>query len=226
MIRDTPEDGGGMDDLKALQTLAEPGVARDKASSDAKAHEKAREEAARHLYFQWGNRLLAHFTLNGAPGSHAEDVLQEAIEKVFRKAHTFHGETPASAAAWIWTVAKNTLDDYRDQLKRQATHGATDLENPEVENPEPTVRRALLPEQQAWLAKAQECVRGSLLRFSRRHRRDAQALWMQAEGYSVAEIAARLGKTPNSTAVFLTGCRDRIDPWLEECRRYISGLAT
>jgi RNA polymerase sigma factor (sigma-70 family) len=213
-----------MDDLKALQALADPGVGS--ATRQSRAREKAREEAARHLYFHWGERLLAHFTLNGAPGSHAEDVLQETIEKVFLKAHTFRGETPGSAAAWIWTVATNTLDDYRDQLKRQATHGATDLENPEVENPGPIVRRGPQPEQQTWLAKAQDCVRNGVRSFAQRYTRDAYALWMQAEGHSVAEIAERLGKTPNSTAVLLVGCRDRIRPWLEECRRYISGLAT
>jgi DNA-directed RNA polymerase specialized sigma24 family protein len=123
-------------------------------------------------------------------------------------------------------VATNTLDDYRDQLKRQATHGATDLDDPEVENPEPTTRRGPLPEQQTWLAKAQDCVRTGVRSFAQRYTRDAYALWMQAEGHSVAEIAERLGKTPNSTAVLLVGCRDRIRPWLEDCRRYISGLAT
>ena len=111
-----------MNDLEALQALA--GERGDKKA------EKSREAAARHLYFEWGDRLLAHFTLNGAPGAHAEDVLQETIEKLFLKAGTFRGETPGSAAAWIWTVATNTLDDYRDHLKRQATHGATGLSNP------------------------------------------------------------------------------------------------
>ena len=207
-----------MNDLEALQALA--GERGDKAA------EKSREAAARHLYYQWGDRLLAHFTLNGAPGAHAEDVLQNTIEKLFLKAGTFRGETQGSAAAWIWTVATNTLDDYRDQLKRQATHGATDLDDPEVENPEPTVRRGPLPEQQTWLAKAQDCVRTGVRSFAQRYTRDAYALWMQAEGHSVAEIAERLGKTPNSTAVLLVGCRDRIRPWLEDCRRYISGLAT
>jgi DNA-directed RNA polymerase specialized sigma24 family protein len=178
------------------------------------------------LYYQWGERLLAHFTLNGAPGAHAEDVLQNTIEKLFLKAGTFRGETPGSAAAWIWTVATNTLDDYRDHLKRQATHGATGLDDPEVENPEPTTRRGPLPEQQTWLAKAQDCVRTGVRSFAQRYPRDAYALWMPAEGHSVAEIAERLGKTPNSTAVLLVGCRDRIRPWLEDCRRYISGLAT
>ena len=213
-----------MNDLEALQALA--GTAGPGEGASRRAREKPREEAARHLYFEWGDRLLAHFTLNGAPGAHAEDVLQETIEKLFLKAGTFRGETPGSAAAWIWTVATNTLDDYRDHLKRQATHGATGLDDPEVENPEPTTRRGPLPEQQTWLARAQDCVRSGVRQFAERYTRDAYALWMQAEGHSVAEIAARLGKTPNSTAVLLVGCRDRIRPWLEECRRYISGLAT
>lgn len=201
-----------MTDLEALQALANPGPAR--------------EGAARHLYFQWGKRLLAHFSLNGAPGAHAEDVLQETVEKIFRHADSFRGETPDSAAAWIWTVATNTLDDYRDRLSRQPTHGAEGLDHPAVDEVGQSVRGVPKPDEETWLAKARECVRSGVQRFAFRHARDAYALWMQAEGHSVAEIAERLGKTPNATAVLLVGCRDRLRPWLENCRRFISGLAT
>ena len=39
-------------------------------------------------------------------------------------------------------------------------------------------------------------------------------------------LKSRIWMLPISTAVLLVGCRDRIRPYLEECRRYISGLAT
>ena len=215
-----------MDDLQALRALA-GGNAR----TDCNA-------ALEYLYFQWGKGLMGHFVRNGAPGSQAEDVLQDTIEKIMFHAASFRGDTPAGAAAWIWTVARNTLDDYRDRQRKHTRgritggSGSHEAGNPDEdgfhgftdESNTPVSPRGN-PDYEYQLGQARACVRRQLRRFARDRARDIEALWLVTQGYTVAEVAERLGKTPNATAVYLTGCRDRIRPWLVQCRRYLDGLA-
>ncbi len=205
-----------MDDLQALRALAADGPRAQ------------RETAAAHFYFQWGKRLKSHFALHGAPGPQAEDVLQEAIEKLVTKADTFRGDTPDSAAAWVWTVARNALDDYRDRHTRH-TRGHVPLEDgmPEGRSDDPVLSDSVRgnPAYQYQLDQARACVRRQLRRFMFERARDVEALWLVTQGYTIAEVAGKLGKTPNATAVYLTGCRDRIRPWLATCRRYLDGLS-
>ena len=207
-----------MDDLQALRALARNDVRAD------------RESAAAYFYFERGKELMAHFARNGAPGDHAEDVLQETIEKLVLKADTFRGETVDSARAWVWTVAKHTLADYRDR-RNALTRGEVPLDDTNIDgdgteggyHPPDSVRGD--PARDWYRAQAQQCVRTQLREFARSRSRDVEALWLVTQGHSIDEVANRLGKTRNATAVYLTGCRDRIRPWLETCRRYLDGLA-
>jgi RNA polymerase sigma factor, sigma-70 family len=64
--------------------------------------------------------LLRAFTLSAHPGSAilADEVAQEVMIKVWRKAHTYKPEF-ASASTWIFTLARNARIDY---LRKNSRH--------------------------------------------------------------------------------------------------------
>ena len=68
------------------------------------------EEAFRALFEQFGPRVKALLMRQGADRDTAEDIAQEALLTVWRKAHLFH-EDKGSVSTWIFTIARNLRID-------------------------------------------------------------------------------------------------------------------
>lgn len=85
------------------------------------------------LFGRYAGRVKGFMIKAGAPPDLAEEVAQEVMVTVWRKAGTFDGER-ASAATWIYTIARNRRID----LIRRAKRPQPDPDDPTfVPEPEP-----------------------------------------------------------------------------------------
>jgi RNA polymerase sigma-70 factor (ECF subfamily) len=143
-------------------------------------------QAFQDLFKLYGPRLRAMMIRQGADADTAEDIAQETLFTVWRKAHLF-ADNKGSISTWIYTIARNIRID---RLRRQArlTDLPDEYENTPIDEdlPDTTLNRkqdteririalAALPQEQA------EVVNLSFI-----------------EGLSHNEIATRLG-TPLGT---------------------------
>lgn len=89
-------------------------------------------EAFSQVFAFFAPRVKGYLLRIGAPPELAEDLAQDALLKVWRKARLFD-PSKASAATWIYTIARNLRIDAARRLKRPT---------PDAEDP------ALLPEEE------------------------------------------------------------------------------
>ena len=104
---------------------------------------EAQDRVAFSALFQHFSPLLKSFLLSGANLSmeNAEELVQETMIKVWRRAPTFSPEH-ASAGTWIYTIARNTrIDWFRKQNRQdpQALHADDIYGNNEEESPYSTL---------------------------------------------------------------------------------------
>ncbi|WP_421700815.1 sigma-70 family RNA polymerase sigma factor [Ancylobacter sp.] len=92
------------------------------------ATERDRQAYAR-LYSYFAPRLNAFLRRSGLPPNTAEEIAQEVMLSVWRKASYFD-PTRAGAATWIFTIARNLRIDH---LRRLRTASAGEEEPVEVE---------------------------------------------------------------------------------------------
>ncbi len=72
-------------------------------------------ESFRHLVLTFGPKVKTMMLRNGADPETAEDIAQETMITVWRKAHLFAAEK-GSISTWIYTIARNLRID---RLRRQ-----------------------------------------------------------------------------------------------------------
>jgi RNA polymerase sigma-70 factor (ECF subfamily) len=108
------------------------------------------KDAFQELYRYYAPRLKS-FLLGQGAGSHmAEEVVQETMVKVWRKASLFD-PAKASASTWIFTIGRNLRID----MLRKASRPEPDFDDPAfVPDPEPLASDAIFREQQDRLLMA------------------------------------------------------------------------
>jgi RNA polymerase sigma-70 factor, ECF subfamily len=74
-------------------------------------------QAFQELFRLYGPRIKAMMMRQGADATAAEDIAQEALFAVWRKAHLFAAQK-GGVATWIYTIARNLRID---RLRRQAS---------------------------------------------------------------------------------------------------------
>lgn len=100
--RQTPEPGSTTESMDAL--LIAVGDHRDRA-------------AFARLFQHFGPRVKAYLMRLGAQSDQAEEIMQEAMVMVWRRAETFRPEQ-ASASTWIFTIARNKRIDSLRRTRR------------------------------------------------------------------------------------------------------------
>lgn len=102
-------------------------------------------DAFRRLFEAFGPRLRAFVGRQGTDPATAEEVVQETFINVWRKAHLFDLEK-ASAATWIFTIARNARID----MLRRENRPALDPDDPAlVPDPEPGAHQQVSRMQEA-----------------------------------------------------------------------------
>ncbi len=148
---DAPSGSGPVLDRDQLDSLVEATARKDRDSFAV-------------LFNFYAPRIKAYLMRLNAPDSLAEELTQEVMLSVWRKAETFD-KTQASASTWIFRIARNRrIDAARRAAKPPLDGEDPSLQPPEVEMPddaahaagrEALVREALktLPEEQVALLR-------------------------------------------------------------------------
>ena len=142
-----------------------------------------RDRAAYGRLFQYfAPRIVGFMERNGVPATDAEEIAQDAMVTVWRKAELYD---PAQAAVstWIFTIARNLRVDLARRATRQR-NGVASLGQPEIEMADSAETQTLAVEREAK-------VREALTKLSRE-----QATVLRLSFFSEkphAEIARELG---------------------------------
>lgn len=117
------------------------------------------------LFEYFAPRLKSYLIRLGSDGSSAEEIMQEVMLNVWRKAEQYN-RSQASVSTWIFRIARNRrIDRLRRTNKPELDAKDPMLQPPEIEQPDITVNRAqlevkvraiieTLPEDQLVLLKA------------------------------------------------------------------------
>jgi len=159
------------------------------------------------LFKHFAPRVKAYLMRSGTPEGLAEELAQEAMVTVWRKASMFDPER-ASASTWIFTIARNLRVD---QFRRHDSHMADgqDPEGNEAPDPQP------LPDEQL-LAKQREL--GMRKALSQLSAEQAQVLRLSFyEEQPHARIASELG-------IPLGTVKSRVRLAVQHLRRLLDGF--
>ena len=117
--------------------------AGDMAAGWIKAIAEQQDRAAFASLFEfYAPRIKTMLTRMGAGADTAEDIAQEALLTVWRKAASFD-PTRASAAAWIYTIARNLRIDRLRSENRAKLYAPYEMIEPEPqESPDVTLNAA------------------------------------------------------------------------------------
>ncbi|MCP2671042.1 sigma-70 family RNA polymerase sigma factor [Maricaulaceae bacterium EIL42A08] len=143
---------------------SDPVLDRDQLDSLVEATARKDRDAFAALFNFYAPRIKSYLLRLNAPDSLAEELTQEVMLAVWRKAETFD-KSQASASTWIFRIARNRRIDAARRAAKPTLDGEDPaLQPPEVEMPddaahatgrEAKVREALktLPEEQVALLR-------------------------------------------------------------------------
>ncbi len=156
---------------------AKSGNKTDFAGLIEKIAETKDRDAFAALFAHFAPRLKGYLLRLGASEGQAEEVLQEALLTVWRKAHLFDRKK-AAASTWIFTIARNRRID----ILRKRKFPEIEAEDPSLV---PDAPRA--PDEEVIGAREGEAVRAALENFRRQRELVRLAFY---NGWSHSKIAA------------------------------------
>ncbi|KAK6025273.1 Sigma-70 region 2, partial [Ostertagia ostertagi] len=149
----------------------------------------------------------------------AEDVVQDAMIKVWQRCATFRGA--GDPIAWIHQIVRHTLLDTLRQRslqapREQALHDDDGQLTPQVEAAVGQLSQDAVATPEGALAEHQvEAVfRHCFDRFAAAHPEHATVLrWVVEDGLYNADIEALLERSPGATREFISQCRKKSRPF-------------
>ncbi len=212
-----PQAGGAWSGSAAddwVRQAREAGVNSARPSPSPEAFEPARlikaiaaqadREAFTSLFNHFAPRVKSYLTRLGAPGAAAEELAQETLLTVWRKAAQFD-PARAGASTWIFTIARNLRID---ALRRDRP--APTEEDPTDNEPEPTADVVM------FAAERDDRVRGALKTLSREQVEVIELSFFAEAPHS--EIAERLGLPLGTVKSRLRLAMGRLRSLLEDVR--------
>ncbi len=146
----------------------------------------------------------------------AEDVVQDAMVKVWQRCTTFQGT--GDPLAWIHQVVRNTLlDALRQRRPTQELSTLSDDALPadlQAELAEISRRSVPGPDQRLSEAQREAVFRACFEAFAKAYPEHAMVLrWVVEDGLDHNEIQALLGRPPGATREFISQCRKKARPY-------------
>jgi RNA polymerase sigma-70 factor, ECF subfamily len=138
-------------------------------------------EAFRKLFQAYAPRVKAYMMRQGADANSAEELAQETLLTVWRKAGLYSGEK-GSATTWIYTIARNLRID---RLRREMAW------QPLPEGQDEQASEDLTPDEEVSEKERRERVRAALAELPADQSEVVTLSYI--EGLSHSEIAERLG---------------------------------
>ena len=108
-------------------------------------------DAFRELFAEWAPRFKGFVVRRGVAPAQADDLVQDILLTVWRKADRYDAQR-ASAATWLFTIARNRMID----CLRREQRPTVDLDDPALVQAEPAQAETLEKEQEG------ERIRGAL----------------------------------------------------------------
>jgi RNA polymerase sigma-70 factor (ECF subfamily) len=136
-----PSCAGGQGVLVTKMVKPEPASADWAALIEAVSQRRDRAAFAA-LYEHFAPRVKGFMRRSGATDSAAEELAQETLLRVWRKADTFDPKS-AAATAWIFTIARNLRIDAFRRERRQGEGRTTDVDAEFVLDGDPLADEAL-----------------------------------------------------------------------------------
>src|SRR5678815_2501344 len=103
-------------------------------------------DAFRELFAEWAPRFKGFVVRRGVPTAQADDLVQDILLTVWRKADRYDAQR-ASAATWLFTIARNRMID----CLRREQRPTVDLDDPALVQAEPAQAAAIEKEQEGCL---------------------------------------------------------------------------
>lgn len=172
----------------------------------------ARRQAVADLYRQFAPRFRRYFRSQRLNDAEAEDLVQDVFVKVVRACGDFRGE--ARADTWLWAIARNSLiSRFRARLPDMPLD---DIDLDQLCAADPALQAA--PPDAPAPGGVDDCVQRGIARFGDDFPDRARAIgFLVIEEWSVEDIARALGRTPGATREFLSQCRKKLRPYIEDC---------
>ncbi|PWG63688.1 RNA polymerase sigma factor [Spiribacter halobius] len=169
-------------------------------------HERQRALAS--LYRRHAAGLRERYRRQGVSAAEADDWTHDTFLRLIRHAHEVRD--PARIGAWLRTTARRVMIDAL-RLRRHQQPLADDvierLADPQLS----------IPEQVAQEEHGAR-IRLALVRFARAHPDRARCLiWAALDGLAMAEIGARLGRTPGAAREYVSQSRKKLRPFVRDC---------
>ena len=173
---------------------------------------EARRQAVAELYRHFAPRFRRYFRSQRLGDAEAEDLVQDVFVKVVRSCGDFRGE--ARADTWLWAIARNSLmSRFRARLPDMPLD---DLDLDQLCATNPALQAA--PPDAPASGGVDDCVQRGIARFGTDFPDRARAIgFLVIEEWSVEDIARALGRTPGATREFLSQCRKKLRPYIEDC---------
>ena len=145
----------------------------------------------------------------------AEDVVQEALIKVWQRCATFKG--PGEPHAWVRQIVRNTLLD-RLRVRRPETPLHNEEGGLTSEAAAAVTALSLAsgngPEAALKAKQSEQVFRQCFAQFHAAYPQHATVLrWVAEDGLDNAEIEQLLDRTPGATREFLSQCRKKAQPF-------------
>ncbi len=196
--------------------------------STAREQNKALEQ----LYRYKGAEFKRFFHYKGIPLGSCEDVLQDAILKIFNGAKNFRGSggfSENSANAWMWTIARNSMNDHLQRRQKDNTVIGGSLSDSDWSESHQAELKdgesSLIQDESSRTAQLEIdfCVSKGMEDFCAEHPDRALVLMMQMDGESIESIARRIERTSAATKEYISQCKIRLKPFIEHCLAFVTG---
>jgi RNA polymerase sigma factor (sigma-70 family) len=161
------------------------------------------------LFESLRNKMIGHyikkFKLNEES---AQDLTHESLITIMEKAHTV--KEPKAFVGWCWIVTDRKALDYLRKNKREKLEFNTDkFDNKIKQQTNININNNI---------EQRDCIRKGTEKFKKEYHNRYYALELYAQGYTHAEIAAHIDKTPGATKEFISQCRKIIDTFIGHCK--------
>jgi RNA polymerase sigma-70 factor (ECF subfamily) len=162
------------------------------------------------LIEQYQYRLYRYLIFVTGSPERAEDFFQETWIRVLERGHQY--DAKFKFEAWLFTIARNLVIDWRRQKKMQSLD---EMLEPEEGRPfEPVDERDESPLQQVLQSEEQEAIQASLVQLPAAYR---EVLLLRFQEEMQLEEIAKVQATPISTV------KSRLYRGLEELKRLLAG---
>jgi RNA polymerase sigma factor (sigma-70 family) len=161
------------------------------------------------LFESLRNKMIGHyikkFKLNEES---AQDLTHESLITIMEKAHTV--KEPKAFVGWCWIVTDRKALDYLRKNKREKLEFNTDkFDNKIKQQTNININNNI---------EQRDCIRKGTEKFKKEYHNRYYALELYAQGYTHAEIAAHIDKTPGATKEFISQCRKIVDTFIGHCK--------